>query len=71
MTNTTPSKNREYITTMVYTMGTEISPTILYHVTMKECNRLRDVGWVEVLISLQHVGEKLSIRYTGIPTEKI
>ncbi len=71
MTNTTSSKNREYIITMVYMMGTEISPTILYHVTMKECNRLRDVGWAEVLVSFQHIGEKLSVRYTGIPTEKI
>ena len=60
-----PSK-REYITTMVYKMGNEVPPTLLCHMTMKDCNRLREKGWEEVLMNLQHRGNELHVRFTGV-----
>jgi hypothetical protein len=63
------SSKRDYIVTMVYKTGSEISPTLLFHMTMKECNRLREKGWDEVLMNLQHRGTELIVRFSGIKKE--
>lgn len=57
---------REYISTMIYKTGSEISPTLLFHMTMKECNRLREKGWDEVQMNLQHKGNELFVRFSGV-----
>ena len=64
--STPSSEKREYICTMIYKTGSEISPTLLFHMTMKECNRLREKGWDEVQMNLQHKGNELYVRFAGI-----
>ena len=47
-------------------MGKEISPTLLFHVTMKDAKKFELDGWREVQMTFVHDRENLCIRYTGI-----
>lgn len=61
-----PDEKREFIRTHIYRLGDEVSPTLLFQITAKDSHRYQNEGWREVMVSIQHQGDKLYIRYTGI-----
>jgi hypothetical protein len=61
-----PDEKREFIRTHIYKLDGEISPTLLFQITAKDSHRYQNEGWREVLVSIQHQGEKWYMRYTGI-----
>ena len=66
MTNDITPKFREYIATMTYSMGREISPLRLYHITLKDSELFGNRGWTDVMMSLHHKDTRLIIQYTGV-----